>query len=295
MRIPDLLRGDATLNRVVPKSGYTAALTIVSAAAMAFLAVFTLALAFAADDLADRWEAELAGTATVRITAAPETVAAETEAVLTALGQTPGILTARQLDLEEQMALLAPWFGTGLPVEQLNLPVLIEVTETPDGPDRTGLEQRLAAEAPGAVYESHGRWRQPLIAAAERLRSLGYLALILIALVSAVTMALAASASLSANAQVVDVLRLVGARDRWISGAFVWRFAMRAILGAFLGMIAGLVVVVLIPGGAEAGILGGLGFQGVEWLWPILVPVGAGIIAAIATYLAAHRTLRSAF
>jgi cell division transport system permease protein len=53
----------------VPPTGHTARLTVLASAAMAFLAVFALALAFSLDRLADRWEAELAGTATVRVSA----------------------------------------------------------------------------------------------------------------------------------------------------------------------------------------------------------------------------------
>ncbi len=287
------LKGDATLNRVVPPSGFTALLTLVSAAAMAFLAVFTMALALAAGNLAARWEAELAGTATVRITAPSGAVEDQTAAVLTALGQTPGIAGARRLETQEQLELLAPWFGTGLPVEQLRLPVLIAVEETPEGPDRTGLEARLAAEAPGAVYDSHGRWRAPLIDAAERLRKLGWWSLALIALVTGATVALAASSALAANAQIVDVLRLVGARDRWISGAFVLRFTLRALIGAAVGAFLATIVVALLPGGVETGILSGLGFRGFEWLLPFLVPIVAAGIAAAATFAASFRTLRA--
>ena len=80
----------------------------------------------------------------------------------------------------------------------MRLPVLIDVTETAEGPDRDSLEQRLSAEAPGAVYDSHGRWRVPLIEAAGRLRQLALIALLLIGLVTGVTIALAAAAALVA-------------------------------------------------------------------------------------------------
>ena len=289
-----LLRGDVTSDRVVPATGFTAALTVISAAAMAVLAVFTIALAQASAELAARWEAELEGTATVRILASAEEVEAQTEAVLMALSQTPGIGAARRVQREEQLALLAPWFGNDLPLETLRLPVLIEVSEAGEGPDVSGLNQRLAAEAPGAVYDSHGRWRAPLIEAAGRLRQLGLTALFLIAAVTGAIIALGASAALAANAQIVDVLRLVGARDGWITRAFVRRFTLRAGLGALAGTLVAMVAVALIPGGVETGILSGLGFDGTEWLWPLVVPLAAAGIASVATYLAAARRLRQA-
>lgn len=287
-----LLKGDASSDRVVPPTGFTALLTSVSTGAMAFLAVFAIALSLAAGELASRWEAELTGTATVRISAPADQMAGQTEAVLTALSQTPGIASTRQIDASEQQALLAPWFGTDLPLDRLRLPVLIEVQETADGPDVAGLTQRLAAEAPGAIYDNHNRWRLPLIDAAARLRQLGLVALFLIAGVTAVTVALAASAALSANGQIIDVLRLVGARDNWISRAFVRRYTLRALGGAALGALLGMIVVALLPNGVETGVLSGLGFDGAEWIWPLIVPILGGAIAWVATQAAATRRLK---
>lgn len=292
MNLRDIFASDGTAERVVPATGFTATLTILTSAAMAFLAVFAMALAFAAGNLAERWEAELAGAATIRISAPADQIAAQTEAVVTALAQTPGIASSRVLDLDEQRQLLAPWFGSDLPLETLRLPVLIEVIEDAEGPDAEGLRQRLAAEAPGAVYDSHGRWRTPLIEAAGRLRGVGMTALLLIAGVTAATIALATSASLAANGQIIDVLRLVGARDSWIIRAFVRRFAARTFVGAAIGTFLALLVILLFPNGPETGILSGLGFSGFGWFWPLLVPPSAAILAFAATHVAAVRRLR---
>lgn len=290
-RLRDLLAGDPAASRIVPPSGFTAALTIASAAAMAFLAVFAIALNLAAGELASRWEAELQGTATVRVPAG-EDAEARAEAVLTALGQTPGIANARRVSDDEQLVLLAPWFGEGVPLDKLRLPILIEVEETGEGPDVTGLSQRLSAEAPGSVYDTHDQWRVPLVEAAARLRQLGAFSLALIGGVTAVTIALAASAALSANGQIIDVLRIVGARDGWIAAAFTRRFTIRAFLGALAGTVVAMIAVALVPGGIETGVLSGLGFDGFEWLWPLLVPPMAAALAFAATWAAARRRLR---
>lgn len=290
-RFRDLLIGDPTSTRIVPPSGFTAALTIFSAAAMAFLAVFAIALNLATGELAARWESELSGTATVRLPAGDDDEA-RSEAVLTALAQTPGVLNARRVSDDEQLALLAPWFGEGVPLDKLRLPILIEVEETEEGPDVTGLSERLSAEAPGAVYDNHSRWRVPLTDAASRLRQLGGFSLLLIGAVTAVTIALAASSALAANGQIIDVLRIVGARDGWIAAAFTRRFTLRAFAGALAGTIVGMIAVALVPGGVETGVLSGLGFDGFEWLWPLFVPFVAAGLAFCATWIAAARRLR---
>jgi cell division transport system permease protein len=103
---------------------------------------------------------------------------------------------------------------------------------------------------------------------------------------------LAATASLAANRQVLDVLRLVGARDAYIVRAFVRRFTLRAMGGAAIGTVLAMIAVALVPREAPGGFLTGIGFAGAEWLWPLLVPLLAGGVAFWATRTAAYRTLK---
>ncbi len=278
---------------MVPPSGFTARLTIFSAAAMAFLAVFALALSFATGRLADRWSEELARTATVRISAPAGQIAVQTAVVLAVLNATPGIASARALDEAEERALLEPWFGPDLPLDALPIPKLIEIIEDEAGFDAEGLRLRLQAEAPGAVLDDHTRWREPLVAAADRVRTLGLAAVVLIAATTAAMVALAANAALAANGQVIRVLRLVGALDSYIARAFVRRFTLRALSGAVAGTALGAVAIALVPAvQTPNGFLTGLGFQGAEWLWLFVLPLAAAMVAFLATRFAAFRTLR---
>ena len=284
---------DSAADRVVPPSGHTAWLTGFTAGAMAFLAVFALALSLAAGRLADRWSEALARTATVRISAPADQMDAQTRAVLAVLSTTPGVARARALSDAEQRALLEPWFGPDLPVDTLALPRLIELTEDTPGYDAQGLRLRLQAEAPGAVLDDHTRWRRPLAVAADRLRLLGAVAMGLIGLAMAAMITLAANAALAANAQVIRVLRLVGALDSYIATAFVRRFTLRAAAGSTVGALAGMLGVALLPSADTAGgFLTGLGFQGTGWFLPLLLPLVAAAVAFAATRAAAFRKLR---
>lgn len=287
------LAPDRQADRVVPPSGHTAWLTTFTAAAMTFLCVFALALSLASGRLATRWSDALARTATIRLSAPVDQMQVQTDAVLTLLATTPGIETARALTDDESRALLEPWFGPDLPIEDLPLPRLIELTEDTTGYDGEGLRQRLAAEAPGAVLDDHTRWRRPLAEAAARLRMLGWTSILLIGAAMAAMITLAANAALAANAQVVRVLRLVGAQDNYIARAFVHRFTIRAFIGAVAGSAAGLIGVLMLPSAdAAGGFLTGLGFTGFGWLWPFVLPPLAGIVAFIATRRAAFAKLR---
>lgn len=292
-KVAELIAGDTQADRVVPPTGYTASLTLFSAAAMAFLAVFAVALSMATGRLADRWGSELAQSSTIRISAPEGQMQAQTAAALRVLDTTSGVASARALDEAEQRALLEPWFGPDLPVETLPIPQLIEVIEEGDGFDAEGLRLRLAAEVPGAVLDDHTRWRRPLVDAASRLRTLGLVSLLLIAGTTAAMITLAANAALAANTQVISVLRLVGAQDSYIARAFVRRFTLRALFGAAVGVLLGGLAVFLLPAAQEeGGFLTGLGFHGWQWIWLIVIPPLAAAVSFTATRTAARKTLK---
>ena len=287
-----VFRRDAQSDRVVPPTGYTATLTLFTAGAMAFLAVFALSLSLAAGRLADHWGEDLAKSVTVRISAPMDQVAHQTAAAVRVLETTAGISKVRVLSVEEQQALLSPWFGPDVPIEDLPIPKLIEVIETDEGFDAAGLRLRLQTEAPGAVLDDHTRWRKPLTVAAERLRSLGWTSILIIGGATAAMITLAANAALAANLQVIRVLRLIGATDGYIARAFVRRFTLRALGGALAGTIVGMIAILLLPQATSDRIfLTGLGFQQNQWFLPLIIPALAAIVAFFATRAAANRAL----
>ena len=180
-----------------------------------------------------------------------------------------------------------------MPIETLPVPQLIEIIEDRRGYDPTGLRVRLQAEVPGAVLDDHTRWREPLVEAASRLRLLGFASMLLIVGATAAMITLAANAALAANSQVIRVMRLVGAQDIYIARAFVRRFTLRAFIGAAVGTVLGVLAVMLLPSAdAAGGFLTGLGFQGGHWLWPLVIPTLAALVAFVATRQAALRTLK---
>lgn len=287
------LRGDVNASDVVPRTGMTAQLVVLSAAAMAFIAVFALALSLAAGRLADRWESDLAQSATIRIVAPAAQRDALTVTTLRILESTAGVAFARALSADEQQALLAPWFGPDLDISDLPVPQLIEVVQDDAGFDATGLQLRLDAEVPGAVLDQHNAWRGPLVASAQRLKHLGFVSIALLGGTLAFMVTLAAKAALAANGQVIRVLRLVGGTDEYIARAFVRRFTLRAFGGACAGTAAAMVAVALFPAdGDTTGLLTGLGFELAQWGLPLLIPVFSATVAFGATGWAARRVLR---
>ena len=208
------LRGAGGPDRMVPRATQSLATIALLAALIAFGAVLALALAVAATRLADGWQGQLADAATLQIFAPEDEIESQARAALDVLRQTPGVRSVRMVDLSEQERLLEPWLGPDIPVESLPLPLLVEVEADRDTLDQAALLVRLQAEAPGAVYDDHAAWREPLVATAGRLRTGALAAVAFAALTLAVVLALAAQAAVAANGKMVETLRLIGARRR---------------------------------------------------------------------------------
>jgi len=287
------LRADARADRLVPRGAESTWAIGFLAAVMAFFALLALALGLAAGRLATTWDSELAGTATLQIVAPEAEVEAQARAALNVLRTTPGIQSVRMIELEEQQALLEPWLGSELALDALPLPLLIEVVADRAGLNAESLRLRLAAEAPGAVFDDHAAWRAPLVKTAERLQvfALGCIATMTLAL--AAVLSLAARAAVAANAPVIRTLRLVGARDAYITHAFTRRFTPVAAWGAALGTGLGMALLAALPQASEQGFfLVGIGLRGWHWLLPALIPLFAGWVAHLATRAASRRSLR---
>lgn len=258
---------------------------------MSFLAVLTLAAGLAAIELAAEWRADLAGIATVRV-ATGEGMEDRLRAVLEVLRTTPGIAAARVLSDAEQVALLTPWLGDTAILAELPQPRLIDVTLAGDGPDPSALQGRLDLTVRGAVYDDHAAWRGPLVAAAQGLTGLAFAATALVLATAAVMIGFAARATLAANRQAIEVVRLIGAEDRFISAAFVRRLARRAALGGFLGAALGCGALALLPRiEVEAGLAVALRPQGAGWA---ALGLGVPLAGALIAWAAARITVRLA-
>lgn len=287
------LKSDRQADRLVPRGAESTSAIWFLAATMAFFAVLALALALAAGRLAARWGGDLASTATLEIVAPDGEVEAQARAALNVLRTTPGVRSVRVIELDEQRRLLEPWLGPELALDALALPLLIDVETEPGRLNAESLELRLAAEAPGAVFDDHAAWRRPLVATAERLRLFAFGCVALIALALGAVLTLAARAAIAANAGVIRTLRLVGARDGYITRAFTRRFTRSAAAGAAVGTLGGMGLLAVLPQASEQGFfLVGIGLQGWHWVLPALIPPAAAAVAWAATRRAARRNLR---
>jgi cell division transport system permease protein len=288
-----VIGGDPAADRLLPARRALGLPLALVAAILAFLAVLAVSLGLAAGSLAADWGGPQAGTATLQIFGTGGDVEAEARAALGVLRGTPGVRGVRVIEIEEQRALLEPWFGAEIPADSLPLPLLIEVSTDGAALDRDALSRRLEADVPGAVFDDHAAIREALSVSANRLRVFAAGCLVLLAVALAAVFALGAQAAVAANAAAIRTLRLVGARDRFIGGILSRRALRQALAGAVPGALTAFALVALLPRASEPGFfLVAIGPRSWAWGLALLVPLAAALIGWLATARTLRRQLR---
>jgi cell division transport system permease protein len=254
--------------RILPREEGAISLDLVIAV-MAFLAGLALGGVLIAQRTAESWQAGLAGRITVQIL--PEGDAAPAREVNAAIGilrATPGIVRAAALSDSDNLALVEPWLGRDAVVAALPFPRLIDVELAAGAaPDLSALGKRLKTAAPHAVLDDHGRWIGRLKNTASSVVFAALAILALIAVGTAATVAFATRAGLAAHHDIVQLLHLMGAQDRFIARAFEWHYFLAALVAATCGAAIATLIF------AAAGSLDQLGVSTVSFLPPLGLPL----------------------
>lgn len=281
---------------VMPAAGATGVSLVMVIAAMCFLACLTLGAALSVGHAARTWTSELAGALTVEIKPSKDMDAeSQLDAVMTVLSKTPGIVSARPLEREDIRALLEPWLGQGKVTDDLPLPTLVAISiDTGNPPDIAGLSLEIAAAAPGALLDTHRQWQAQLLRAARAAEWLGYGILAIVAATTIAIVTFATRAGLSANHEVVEVLHLIGARDRFIASEVQRHFLHLGFRGGLIGLA---IAVLTFMGAGFSDQTGSLflvpvwGLQLTLYPWLATVPLAAALVAVLTARITVFRTL----
>ena len=215
-------------------------------AAMAFLAALALAGSSGAAALVRHWQEGAAAAVTVQVPqpAEPSSVPGTTrlERTLSLVLATPGVASVRPLSEQELTDLLRPWLGNGGAGLSLPLPAVVQVRLADTGADIAALQTRLESAAPGTLVESHGGWVQRLAVLARSLQACAWLALGVVACVSAAVVMVGVRTGLLARRESIEIVHGLGATDGYIANRFAARATVLAGLGGLIGMVASLPV-----------------------------------------------------
>lgn len=269
---------------------------------MVFLSAMALAGVLVLSGLIGRWDGDISGTLTVQL--APVTdadgdaariLAQRVQAAEHLLAETPGIRSARALDRRQQLALIEPWLGDTELVRDLPLPALIDVAYDEDaGLDIGELATRLAEVVPGAVLDDHRLWLARLVDLGRAVEAAALVALAMIGFVTAATVVYATRTGMAVHHEIVEVLHLIGAHDRFIAQQFADRAFVLAVRGGIIGLLVAVPTLAAVnwaAGRLEGGFLVDLSLPAYGWPLVAALPVAAGLIARATARLTVRRAI----
>lgn len=255
------------------------------AGGLVFLAAIAFAVAIAADGTARRLTLAPQLLTVVLPPAEEAGPADEVERVVAAVKQADGVAFARAVPAEELSDLVRPWLGPDAAAAGLPMPRLVDVAFNPGHePDRKALASRLETLAPGATIEdlrpAHGEERA-------QARTTAWLALgagLIAALTLLIVIAVVTRTSLDLHEETIDLLRLMGASDRYVARQFEQHALGSVLRGGLLGF--GAAVLTLLGFEITTAVLPArpmpmLGLTPLHWLLLGCAPVTAALLGAL--------------
>lgn len=290
----DSLHGQA---RVLQSDSSTWRPLLMVIAAMCFLAALSAAGVFTVNRATQEWTTGLENSLTIQLKTQPgsenreEADNIQLRRVVAALKTTDGILSATSVSREEAAQLLEPWLGTESFAAALPVPQLIDVRFDPDNiPDLEKLKQKINDIAPNAIFQDHSRWSSRILAFADFLRGLAFSIMALITVTTIAITFFATRAGLAAQHEIVEVLHLIGAQDKFIARELQFELLVLGLSASLLGVGAAILTLLLAPrlSGAfselpGAYLISSTNLYGNDLISLLLVPVIASVVIAITT------------
>lgn len=267
---------------------------------MAYLAALAFAAALMLSNIASEWSQGLEGSLTVQVPVAEGDKADVTDARIVSavriLLKTEGVESARPIPLAEIAEMLEPWLGTGAGTSELPLPQVIDV-QLHEGAnvDLDELSRKLEATVPGISLESHEQWRNTLLVL---FRSVEFVAILIILLISTVTLAaivFTTRSVLAVHYEIVEVLHLIGAQDTYIADQFqkhAFRMGLKGSVGGTASALATILGIALLTNDLETSLLPPTTLAYWHWLLLAMLPIGESYGAMLTARFTILRALR---
>ncbi len=204
--------------------------------------------------------------------------------------------------------LLEPWLGTNLNLDQIPVPRIM-VLKLKNDPTLNAtnaiqtLKQNLKSNVPTATLDDHRQWSSRLSTMAGTMVFSGIFILVLVLVATALAIGFATRGAMAGTREIINVLHLVGAEDRFIADEFQRHFLKLGARGGFIGGFLAISIFLIAgkistsyratPQGDQIEALFGgfnLGLRGFAAIFAIMLLVAA--LTAIITRVTVYRNLR---
>ena len=222
---------------IVPRASIAGRALVAVVAIMTFLASLTTGAVLLVSASATEWQSDVASEITIQVRPKEgRDLDKDVAAIVDAMRIQPGIVDTRPFTKEESSALLEPWLGTGLSLDELPVPRVIVARVAPGSTlDLGGLRKSVTQVAPTASVDDHRAWieRMRSMTEATVAAGLGILGLVIVATI--ISVSFATRGAMAANRPIVEVLHFVGAGDRYIADRFFRHFLLLGLEGGVIG------------------------------------------------------------
>lgn len=261
-------------------------------AALSLVVTIALSTALALAALTSGWGGRAAGQVSLRLQA--DTPATEIEALVRRLGALPEVTRIEHLPRARVADLLRPWLGSAADAgpDLLPLPEIVDIRLA----SRAGIAavERLARTVEGTSIDRPDQWLQPLQHLAGLARLVAF-ALAAVALGAIVLVTVFATRSAMVNHRpTIELLRLIGAEDRYLARRFQRHGLKLALAGGLAGTVPGLIVTGFAVGAVRldgAELLSGLAPPLAGWIAIAAIPLLVAFVAMLTARLTVLRLL----
>ncbi|RFB05040.1 cell division protein FtsX [Parvularcula marina] len=243
---------------LLPEAGASGTPLMIVIAVLAFIASVSLAGYFMVSRAAADWTGDLSGTITVQVRgAAADLILQDADIAEGLLRDHPGVTEVARMSRAETEELLEPWLGRDNLSADIPIPIIITAEISPSlRRDLSSLRNGLAEAAPLAALDDHGQWNDRLVDAANRAKGLAFIVFAMIMGATACVIIFATRAGLAANREIVEVMHLVGATDKFIADQVQRRYFSLGLRGGAIGAFSAAMILFLTAsfGAEDAGL-----------------------------------------
>ncbi|MHA1559280.1 MAG: cell division protein FtsX [Alphaproteobacteria bacterium] len=232
---------------IVPANSIAGNALMTVVAIMSFLACLTVGAVTLVQDASQNWQTDINREITIQIIPRSGVdVTASVDRAVEIARSTPGVTNVAALSDTQNLALLEPWLGLGLDIEELPIPRLIVISiADPNAVDLDALAVELAT-VDGASLDDHRRWTERLRSMANVSVIVGFAVLSLVFTATVLNVVFATRGAMAGNQQIVTVLHFIGAEDGFVASEFQRHFLLLGLRGGLAGAAIATVIFALL-------------------------------------------------
>lgn len=213
------------------------------------------------------------------------------------LRKLPGIVKAEAVPLTHMRDLLKPWLGEKTSLDNLPLPLLLDVQLDPRATIDKNAILHITNAVPGAVLDDHGQFMGQLVAFGGMLRDISLYVLLLGVAALVLSAYFSAQANFYMNRSMIGILHLIGAEDNAIAqhmGMNILRLMLVSASIALTFLFATLILIVRASAGIDFSFFPNFDIGLLQWLGLIVQWVLLFALAILLCLLAARFTVLQA-